>query len=735
MKNWYIGIDESGAFDWTNPSDKSFVCAIITQKSHNECEEFLRECANIVDPEAYRECGGEALHSYNDVLRQIIEHFYHGMDNWRTNPEFETKILRTLLENDSDIFDNMIVSQPGPQQAANEQHYYINSLYDVLNEICNRKDLFKTGDTLNIDIAERAIEVTGNVPPITIVMSQMQGNCEKLRKINPHHPDIATIGSALTSVRKYGERRVILPNGRIQNLNSYNGATEQYLVLLRKKHDVLARNVGNFLTKAFPGLIFKVRCCSARDYSLPALADQAVNIIKNKTLFPEFQIEKKIQFAKKYQQINGLNVAAYVEAGDIISAAKVFLDRFYDSGSLAQSDLDKALSMADDNEREQLWEILITHAEERMENRGDDGEIIQKTKELVELFDKLFYTYYPSRSNLAVKLLRMKGSFAAHNGNIDLDSEMESLEEINAIMEDTQNYASYQELRNLYIDQMVNGVAQVRFNNYDFDFSMYENILNQYQEEHMGKTAFFQNHPDFIDSNYAKLKGTIGQALAFNGKYEDALHEIEEDYNHSHEKNDMVASFALILNLKIGNFEKAKEWFLKETEATLNQAISFEDFSEVFNSQMDAWLGLNYLRLYAYARKHKISVEDRPPFECWDRTKAGDYPWALLLKWEAYLCILDNRNAKAKNLLDSAIYCLKKANSFTIKSLALSPLRMKMILDNNAPSTRNEYKSLLAELEKQSKSFCKYSQEHYFADENAYVDLWDALNMLPFNYS
>lgn len=737
MAKWYVGIDESGNFNWYDENDKSFVCAIVTQKNVTECNQFLEKCANHIDPDQYQYATKFAKDD-SQALASVINDFYHGMDVAQNNNiKRLISTLQTLLTFGEDYFYKIYKSQPGGDSASNHQHYYVSSLKDVIKAILESKFIHEN-DTIEFHIAERVLEKTGAAAPIEIVLGQMHGRLNDNRLSSQ---EISAIQTAIRYVKQYGNTR---------------GASTQrkqtsYLTQMSIYRQTLERSIQKFIRETYPDYNVSVNVCSARRFSLPALADQAVNILNYieeigeihprdmDTLYESkdpLNLQERIIIARKNTYIKGNNIESYIEEGDFLSAIRVFMNKLYDGHSAELSELQHVMNEADNSIKDDLWNILLDICSEKMESRGTDGDSIQKTAHLMNMLDVLVTREksMPQKLNVLNRYYQLRGAFAAHSGDTNFEKEMEFCEKILEARDNAKSFEDHQLLYKLYIDHMTGSVAQVCFNDYDFSDTMYQTLLDEYEREIMERHTFFNNREDFIDNDYAKIVGTIGQAHMFAGNYLEGFKALEKDFIHSSKQKDMIASFLVIANLMVGNFEKAKEWFKEQSLAVLGETVSFEDFHNYIDSDTSMWLLLNYLRLTAYATK--LGIPSRcPDINLWNNSREGDYPWALLLKWYAYICIVNGENEQANNLLDDCIDLLSNSTTFTINSLVLSPLRMKICLGNDPEIAISNYANSLEYLKSKSQNFSEYAEQHHYGDINENQNIWDALTMLPFNYS
>lgn len=726
MAEWYIGIDESGCFDSYNlKKDRSYVCAVVTQKSEDECASFLVNCARELDETKYQTITqGE---EEKRIPAVVVKNFYHGMEY---TIEELTPVLNHLVSHGSDFFGNVFCSKRD-SFVGSVQHYYMTALQNVLSAIYE-SGLFKKGDEVQIYVAERVPDVIGNAMSTDLVIARMNDALEnEQKKENPDKSLIEQIRHAEYYVMKYGSLHK-RKDAKVPEIS--------YADLLAADRERIELSVDSFVRATYPWCKTTVKCCSAKKFALPALADQAINAINYKEyLNPEAYI-RDVVIAKSHKFVRGENVSAYIEEGDYVSAINVWLDLFYENTVVNYFTLQDIFKKCQVLDRDELWSIVIEYCRDKMNMRGNDGEVIKKTQMLVEQLNGLINKYKPS-NRVVLDYLRMKDVFAAHDGTNSLNEVERTLVEIKNLRDFSDKYADYQEYCQLYIDEMIGSVAQVRFNNYNFADDDYRTLLNSYRTRFDKEPYFYNRHKNFKDDNYSKILGTLGQALLFRGDAKEAVSYLELDYMHSSEKLEYPASYLVIAYLNMGDLENAEHWLKQQAKQILDDSREWSLAEIGENLEKDLWLTLNYLRLYAYSQKQG-SLKDIPfpSYDLWARDEnAGDYPWALLLKWGALVYLQaerEDRQTMAKMLLDKAVNAMKNSKGFTIQTLLLPILKMQSILNGYPEKSCFLYKTLYQTLLGESTFFREFAATRpVLRPDDRSTDLWLVATALPFNYS
>lgn len=781
MATWNIGIDETGRFDCFAEDDKSFVCAVVTRKSEEECEKFLKECAKEIDLQKYKEAfvdsiltdksnpkGDEFLRKcalfadrekyeknfpdgdlarkvvpeLGDFLKQcaltidvenyqealikkvfflekIIRSFFHASDvRLASGQVFLNRSMEFVRDNEirKEYFEKIFISSENTEFVGNRQNYYLNSLYEILGHIFE-SGLFKKGDSVKLFIAQRALDVIGYEYPVDIVVSQLmtKKNCIFDSAIGQD------IDNAIRIVYAYGGKQ-----------DKY-AKREEYKELSNDYHNKLSKTIKNFIKNSYPNVqLGAVQCQSANNHVFPALADIAATLVK------DFGMDD-YEVAKKRRLVKGYNVRAFIESGETDVAVQLIGTLFFDTPKNAQKNLEKLFESLAHRNYDSVWKILTDLCIDKMRNRGMEGEDFLKIGELIALLDGFIVRYVPSPI-VRARYLKMKGEYAQHSGSIDLEAASALAKKINSYLQTCEDKDEYAELSNIEEEFQVESYAQVRFNSYDFSSSYYEKILEDYNAK-IKQDPFYakinKKSDSFTDKRYSVICGTLGQALAFSGKHDEAINYLQEDYQHSNYMRFLPASFLVVEYLCEGNLKKAIELFEFQLKEVLKEEKTVEQFALDLNGEekVDNWLVLNFLRLWAYSKKiGKPVVKESPSFEKWLELEIDAYPGGLVLKWAAICNELAKGSVETSiTLLKKSIDVLKKAPEFTIKSLALSPIKMLEFLSGKPDA---EYKTLYDKLCCDCKSFAAYAKANPALDPKTKCsDIWEAALMLPFNYA
>lgn len=729
MATWNIGIDETGRFDCFAEDDKSFVCAVVTRKNEKECEKFLKECAFAIDSDKYQK-----TYDSNDekFLSNVVKMFFHASDvRFTSGQNFLNRSMEFVRDNEirKEYFEKIFISSENTEFVGSRQNYYLNSLYEVLSHIFE-SGLFNKKDSVNLFIAQRVLDVIGYEYPVDIVVGQLKAN----KNVVSDKVDAQDIEKAIDVVFKYGNKhKKHIDESVFENSEEPSKKEKEYLQLLIEYHQKLSKSLKKFLKNSYPHIkISAVQCQSANNHVFPALADIAATLV-NSYGVDDYEV------AKKRSLVKGYNVKAFIEDGDFATAAQFIGTLFFDSPKNAKTNLEKLFETVTSRNYDSVWKILTDLCTEKMRNRGTEGEDFLRTGELIELLDGFIDRFSPSPI-VCARYLKMKGEYAQHSGSIDLDAVGALAEKIKGYLQKCADKDEYAELSSIEEEFWVESYAQVRFNSYDFSSSYYEQILEDYRNE-IKHNPFYSKidieKDNFTDKRYSVICGTIGQALAFSGKHDEAINYLLKDHKHSNYMKYLPASFLVVEYLRNGELENAAKWFGIQLKEVLDREETIEQFVLELNGEekVNNWLVLNFLRLWAYSMKvGKPIVKKGLLFEKWLELEFDAYPGGLVLKWAA-IC---NEYAGGSReisiaLLNKSVEVMNNASEFTINSLALSPIKILNVLGEEPVE---KYAELYKDLCDRCESFAAYAKANPVLDPKASSkDIWDAAMILPFNYA
>ena len=604
--------------------------------------------------------------------------------------------------------------------------------------------MFSKNDEVNIFIAQRASEVTGYEAPAVIVVNQLYNRCSLLKKDGTIDPELQKIelqkiNDAIHTIWQYGYKAT---DKNIEDSLKYRWKEEptdkfiknnrqEYSKNLNKYHKKLAESIQTFLNRSYPGYTIQVEYQSANKDIFPAMADVAVTLVK------DYGVDSVK--ARKRNLVRGYNIRAFIEDGDFKGATQLvgelFYEGVYEDNSNVKNELSNIFQTLNKEKLGDLWRVLLDICIKKMRERGTDGNSVLNTGNLIGVLDELILQYRPSNIIYA-KYLKMKGEYAAHSGKNDLIAEMESLKQIESCLEACEDVGEYDKLLDIHHDYLMEHIAQVQFNSYDFDADRFYDALESYKSR-MQSNPIFRNAKSFIDNRYAVICGTIGQMLAFSGEHDKAIEFFQEDYAHTNSRKDLISSFLTVEYLCKEDLKNAVLWFEKQIEDVTGEKIAISQFVPMANDveNTNRWLILNFLRVYAFSLKMGNPViQDEIKFKDWDKLALGDYPWCLVLKWAA-VCNIYANGAKddSVRLLKSSVDVARKNSMFTINSLALPSEKILSLLGD---CMGEEFQKNLDDLCTRCESFKLFaSRNQNFLKGRNSVDVWDAAMMLPFNYS
>lgn len=660
MANWYIGIDEHGNFNPSEPENDSFVCAVVTQESG---EGIFSAFKNV-----FRSALGKDFLEKKELLKA-----FHGIQQ---KPEIKELLLRMLWHDSPDLIKNIYVTEGRPYVVSNAQQWWLMGVQSLLFQML-KSNLFADDDCVNVFIATRSLESIGFYSPTMVQKAKKEGD-------------------------------------------------EEYLKLHRSYHTFLEHEIKSWLKS-----ICKIKvsvCCESASVSTPvALADQAVNMahpsFKNDLPQGVLQTVPCLNFLPEQQP------ASLLQVGDVLGATYAFLDGFFDkqneSFKEVVCDIFGAVDGKHDAEiRETVWNLLIEACDKALMQRGADGKIVHRVLLLKPMLEKEIETR-GLPSSLQSAYFKLLSALYAHSGSINLD-EFDRMEKAIVASND---FSNPHERWNSYLELQL-FKAQSFFNGYNFNVDFLDGLLETQKNVANLQNAKMGLMENSVDDCCAKLLGTLGQAAAFKGEYEKALKYFEEDYNCTSDPwKSQVASYIVVVYHRLENWDKACEWFEKQS------GMNFEQFGNTFDVSSNMWLVLNYLRLYALGLKLGKTL---PPFPDKDKLRfSGDYPYGLIQKWVGICLYFMKDSSRVDGLLKASCKSLRSCDSYAINSLALPVLKMRyrMAGYDDADKKANRYKDLLEKC-RESEGFVSYmADKSEFELDDGKFDIWKTAMMLPFNYA
>lgn len=690
MAHWFIGIDEHGGFNPLEETDEgSFVCGVVTRWKESECEALLQKTFRIIKNK-------DALN------KKELLGFFHGLKHTQS---FRVKMLNYLREAGPDCISKIVVSRGRPQVVSNPQQWWTMAVQSVLQEIF-AQNLFDDQDSVNIYVASRTLEVIGFYKP---------------GEIPPH--------------------QLVEQPETISEAEESNVPEDPYRELHKAYHKFLGQSLSQWAKSSFPQ-VKTVTCVSASISSLVTLADQAVNMSRSfyRQNLPEGLL---VECPCKSFLPDG-DAQALLADGEFVKAIDIVLDTYFNKRKERNVDVVPELLekvSGDVRCRQTVLSKMMEGCRQHLGCRGSDGQAINRVNKMVAFIDAE-KELRPLPSDLVIPYGRLVAEIQAHSGSCDLNIFNWMEEEIRKSKSFTTGYDRW---KNYLSVQLMK--SQVAFNGYSFDVGEMKNLGKALVNSSVGFAASIGldtagvlpscGESSVVDDDLAAILGTLGQAAAFNGNFEEALTLLERDFGcTSPWWKPQVASYLVVVYFRKGDWDKCMEWFEKQSGQT------FDEFGNTFDAQSDTWLVLNYLRLYALGLKQGRS--DLPAFPEGKRWKrSGDYPYALVRKWAGLCLILQNNLGPGCHELRKSYELLRDGLDFAIRSLALSVCKLLYKVQymtgdyDGMDKAAALYNSGLEDC-KNSESFAKYvegREEFLLPDDPGQVDLWDAALMLPFNYA
>ena len=660
MAKWYIGIDEHGDFNPSEPENDSYVCAVLTQADGTERKKAFYD--------TYRILNGSGILEEKELLK-----YFHGINYGK---EYRADILSKFWELNPNVIKKIVVTRGRPYVVSNAQQWWVMAVQSILFKILS-SNLFAKDDKINISIATRKIEFVGF-----------------------YHPSM------------------------IPNADNDDTAKDAYYELHEKYHEFLQTDIQRWLHSKYSKNITVV-CKSASASTLVTLADQATNMAL--PFFRENLPKDILEEIPCQSFLPDGDCKSILQSGDILGATTLFLNDYYinkktDITDFAKDIVDGLNQKGTEDMKTKGWEMIIGESRKALNLRGKDGLAINRVSHLKKYLNEEIDAH-GLPSDIQIQYYGLMSAFYAHSGVVKLD-DFDSMEKC---VKGSKNYSNpYEQWQNYLNLQLFK--AQSLFNNYNFNIDFLEKILNIQTEISKNATKGMEITGSLIDDNLAAIFGTLGQAAAFRGEYENALNFFFKDYNCTSDfYKSQVASYIVVVYHKLEKWDEACEWFEKQA------GESFESFGNSLNQSASQWTVLNYLRLYALGLKLGKALPNLPHWKTFQRE--GDYPYGLILKWLG-VCYYLMKNRLASKEMERAYGQLFMKENFTINSLALPVLKTGYKIADYGESEIYEeaYKNLLEKCCK-SESFTKFIANKEVFDLHSKFDIWETAMMLPFNYA
>lgn len=571
-----------------------------------------------------------------------------------------------------------------PVMLANAQHWWLLSLQSALDGLFSQKrELFSPGERIEIYADSRHKKVTGMPRGEQALMSNNEYHALLKDKIN-----------------KFFSSRYSLHNASFR----FESDTENVHVALADMIIGIMKNRSSYLGNS---TVFRFPC--TRTASPPP-----------SVLFDE----------EKYEEVVRIAVASTIEGREEIS---------HEQFKTAL----KAIRTADPERHQLLWDEILSEMQFVLDSRDTDSDRLFRLEPLFDMLNATFDAKWEDqgfKSKTCIRLARIKLTYDTHRGS----TSAQSADEYFSVFESAPYaFGKISERWEAYVEAKA-AAAQIFFNAYDFasvqgDFdSLY--AAHSGIKECVGKLICSET-----DETIAAITGTLGQAYAFEGRYDDAELYLKEDYEHTNPGTlyrSMVNSYLVTLYILKNDPDSAGYYLKEKFEA---EKIPFSNLGEGLFFVQNNWTLVDTLR-YRSLLAENGEKQRAPVDEEIKRVNSG-YPYPLVLKWTAYLCHCDGEDERAETLLTQAITMLESpSNQFAIRTLAVPLHLMRADICPQKIGTYNKkYRLSMDNLLTGPETFKEYicgkpasgyddNQKDFDLSRSAGT-LWEKATVLPFYYS
>lgn len=669
MSKWYVGIDETGNFS-TVGRKKSYNNSFVAAVV-TRCDH--KKLSDLYR-QAYQDLGfGESGNNLN--ISEVLKRFHYYPKPHRPDiPGYTDEQKQYLLKHFRLHMQAVIRSKGRPVLLANQQDWWLRAVCAVVRGFF-RLEMVQNGDKVCFEIDRRVRKVLG-----------LQENRDEKGQ-----------GSA----------------------NKYHQRLKEQLEEQFKEQ-----------TKS-RGIRFTLEFRSDEQSPLVNLADLACGFVKDKML------EEK--------HIHSVPCSSLVEAGDVADLLKIDANAAMEVvlSQAVEGDFSQAVHVPaifnelskDKLAYSNVWSEIHYLYSEYLEARGQLPDILahldRLRKELEKELEQPRYKEIVSEKQQIDFLLDCLIGLDTHLGATE-DRYGERC--LNLLQKQNTERLSdhWESYLRLFIRR-----AQFDFNAYRFEQVLQDlEPLRKTQNRLHELLSAAMKLPDGAskppDRSLAEIHGTLGQAYAFLGRWDDATLELEEDFTLADEgSRSKPAGYLFCVYLHQKNPEQCRSWFEKQVNAKPSEFLD----AWLSTKRASPWVLLSYLRLRGL--ELELGGTDLPaldPVKLQGYEKA-DYPWPLILKWAAFGLFSEGKKDEAKALLQQALKRLEGSSEFTLRTLALSHYQMLGLLRTDS-KLRSDYKARLEKLMEAEPGFAKYVESHNLGqiwDDGR--TLWERAMCLPGYYA
>ena len=669
MSKWYVGIDETGNFS-TVGSEKSY------KKSFAVAVVTRCDHKKLLDLycQAYKDLQfNESENNFN--TNQVLKRFHYYSKPHRPDiPGYTDEQKQYLFNHFSPHMHAVIRSIGRPVLLANQQDWWLRAVCAVIRGFF-RLEMVQNGDEVHFAIDRRARKVLG----------LQESRDEKGQ------------GSA----------------------NKYHQRLKEQLEEQFKEQTTSM------------GIRFTLEFRSDDESPLVNLADLACSFVKDKMLGG--------------RHIHSVPCSSLVEAGDVADLLKINANAAMEAvlSKVAEGDFSQAVhvpAIFNELSKDKLvysnvWNEIHYLYSEYLETRGQIPDILAHLDRLRdELKNELEQPRYKEIVSEKQQIDFLLDCLIGLDTHLGVTEDRYGDRCLNLLQKQNTERLSdhWESYLRLFIRR-----AQIDFNSYRFekvlqDLEPLRTTQNQLHELLSPAMKLPDGNSKLPDRSLAEIHGTLGQAYAFLGRWDDATLELEEDFTLADEgSRSMPASYLFCVYLHQKDPEECRRWFEKQVDAKPSEFIE----GWLSTKRGSPWVLLSYLRVRGL--ELELGGTDLPaldPAKLQDYEKA-DYPWPLILKWAAFGLFNEGKKDEAKELLRQALKRLEGSSEFTLRTLALSHYQMLGLLRTES-KLRGDYKALLEELMEAGPGFAKYVESHNLGkiwDDGR--TLWERAMCLPGYYA
>ena len=483
-------------------------------------------------------------------------------------------------------------------------------------------------------------------------------------------------------------------------------------------HDNIKQQIENNVKRFVPDNNLKISFKSDTTSLFINLADVCCGLRESK------ELSDRVIFCDCKSMYDYLDPVAHKDKNPFVALCAIIQEadnKNFRNIAYTEEILKKLRCLVDDYHK--AWDIFYDFLKLQISERESDSALV-KIKVFVEIFLKEFKNAGKEKvlTSKCLELMVLFVEYYSHIGEIEtpfLRDEVEIVMQKSDKKSETRILRKWEKLISFTLRE-----SQIFFNAYDFETA--NNRLVDVWEKHETIVNALGKYFSEKDEPTTALLGSLAQSYAFNNDFDNAIDYFELSKNYAIKTTATTDSYLFNIYHRLGDADKCKE--------------CYERMSKGKKPEGNLWNMLAYSKLRAL-ELYKNKTSEHPAIDLFElKNYNAEYPFPLIMKWEAIALYLEDENAHKEKIekyfSDAIENLLRTENGFTIKTLAL-PLIQCYSFINKQNRFHAQYNQILNELKKQSSYFEQYVEQKATLLDSIKNDaeLWERAISLPFIYA